>query len=154
MTAMRPLTADDLPLIATIEQRVSPFPWSERQFSDSLESHYCWVLEHQGQVGGYIIFAVVGDVAEILTIAVLPELQGQGYGKRLLAFLQVQVAEPVRSLFLEVRAGNFAAINLYLTNGFNQIGERRDYYRTAHGSEDALLMAKELVDDSENPNRH
>lgn len=144
-TSIRPLIAADVSLLAAIEKRVSPFPWSEQHFRDSLNSHRCWVLEHQGAIGGYLIFLLAGDVAEILNIAVAPELQGRGYGTRLLAFFEAQVQPRARSLFLEVRASNRAAIRLYLGNGFDQIGERRDYYRTAHGREDALLMAKELM---------
>ncbi|MCV6605478.1 MAG: ribosomal protein S18-alanine N-acetyltransferase, partial [Porticoccaceae bacterium] len=86
----------------------------------------------------------VGE-AEILNIAVARERQGKGLGRCLLDHCLQQAEKKARMIFLEVRASNFAAIHLYLDSGFNQIGERRDYYRTARGSEDALMMAKDLV---------
>ncbi len=142
---IRRLTMEDIPEVVAIERRVSPFPWSEQQFTESLDFHYCRALEYRQNVAGYLIYSIVADVAEILNIAVAPELQGNGYGKRLLSYIQEQVAEQVQSVFLEVRVSNFAAINLYLADGFNQIGERRNYYRTAYGKEDALVMAKEIL---------
>jgi ribosomal-protein-alanine N-acetyltransferase len=43
---------------------------------------------------------------------------------------------------LEVRVSNFSAINLYTKIGFAQVGQRRDYYATEYGREDALLMSR------------
>jgi len=48
-------------------------------------------------------------------------------------------------LFLEVRATNTAAINLYTVLGFNEIGYRRGYYPATQGREDAILFARELT---------
>jgi ribosomal-protein-alanine N-acetyltransferase len=50
----------------------------------------------------------------------------------------------MRSVVLEVRASNLAAIGLYRSMGFADIGLRRDYYRTENGREDAILMGREL----------
>ena len=94
---------------------------------------------------GYYLYSLVVGEAEILNIAVAPSHQGKGLGRQLLEHCLLQASEDARTVFLEVRASNFQAIRLYLDFGFNQIGERRDYYRTAHGSEDALMMAKELL---------
>ena len=143
---IRPMTEGDLPVVATIEQRVSPHPWSHKQFLQSLQSsHHCWVLECDGQVQGYYLYSLVAGEAEVLNIAVLPERQGKGLGRKLLEHCIARASDKARMVFLEVRASNFSAIHLYLDSGFNQIGERRDYYRTAQGSEDALMMAMELV---------
>ena len=143
---IRPMTEADLQAVSAIEQRVSPHPWRCKQFQQSLHSsHHCWVLEADGSVAGYYLYSLVVGEAEILNIAVAPDQQGKGLGSQLLAHCLSQVSQKARTVFLEVRASNFPAIGLYLNAGFNQIGERRDYYRTAHGSEDALMMAKELL---------
>ncbi|MDU5730757.1 MAG: hypothetical protein E6Z80_17880 [Citrobacter freundii] len=44
-------------------------------------------------------------------------------------------------LWLEVRASNAAAIALYESLGFNEATIRRNYYPTADGHEDAIIMA-------------
>lgn len=142
------MTLDDVAAVAAIEQQVSPHPWSAKQFSESVNSsHHCWVLESADQLIGFYLYSLVVGEAEILNIAVSPDHQGKGLGRVLLDHCTAQASNNARMIFLEVRASNFAAIHLYLNDGFNQIGERRDYYRTAHGSEDALMMAKELVAD-------
>ena len=51
-------------------------------------------------------------------------------------------------IFLEVRAGNRAAIALYETSGFAAIGRRIAYYPPTHPQaprEDALVMRRALV---------
>ena len=47
----------------------------------------------------------------------------------------------VLTLWLEVRASNHAAIALYESLGFNEATIRRNYYPTAEGREDAIVMA-------------
>ena len=61
----------------------------------------------------------------------------------------VQVARQHRAarVFLEVRPSNAAAIALYHSEGFNEIGRRPRYYPAVTGREDALVMAMELVDE-------
>ena len=51
-------------------------------------------------------------------------------------------ADGVRTVHLEVRRSNQAAIALYRQLGFEQVGERRGYYRD--NGEDALLMSLSL----------
>ncbi len=50
----------------------------------------------------------------------------------------------VFTLWLEVRASNAAAIALYESLGFNEATIRRNYYPTAEGREDAIIMALPL----------
>jgi ribosomal-protein-alanine N-acetyltransferase len=47
-------------------------------------------------------------------------------------------------LFLEVRVSNRKAIELYSKEGFFELGNRKNYYPTLNGHEDALLMASQL----------
>ncbi|MDC0404302.1 ribosomal protein S18-alanine N-acetyltransferase [Porticoccaceae bacterium] len=133
-----------------IEQRVSPDPWRRFAFEQSIESHSAQVLvAHPQQLQGFLLWSVTADQAELLNIAVHPNQQAKGYGRLLLDHLISQLPSAVASLFLEVRASNFAAIGLYQNYGFNQIGERRGYYRASSdpltGREDALVMALELL---------
>jgi ribosomal-protein-alanine acetyltransferase len=92
---------------------------------------------------GWIACHRVADEAEILRLGVLPPLRYQGWGQRLLdhALSQLAAAE-VRTVFLEVRAGNSDALALYRKLGFRETGRRRGYYRDP--PEDALLMGREI----------
>jgi ribosomal-protein-alanine N-acetyltransferase len=46
----------------------------------------------------------------------------------------------VNEAFLEVRPSNTAAIRLYQSMGFVQLGMRRGYYQAAVGREDAAVL--------------
>jgi len=45
-----------------------------------------------------------------------------------------------KTIYLEVRSSNHAAIHLYDKHGFNEMSVRKDYYRAKEGREDAVLM--------------
>jgi ribosomal-protein-alanine N-acetyltransferase len=45
-----------------------------------------------------------------------------------------------KTIYLEVRVSNQAAIHLYDKHGFNEMSIRKDYYRAKEGREDAVLM--------------
>ena len=53
----------------------------------------------------------------------------------------------VRKIFLEVRISNTAAIRLYETCGFEQVGERKKYY--SDPVEDALVMKWEMQENAD-----
>lgn len=68
-------------------------------------------------------------------------MRQQGVGRYLLnEILNVLDLSGIKAVFLEVRRSNLAAITLYERAGFATIGMRNDYYETAEGREDALLM--------------
>ena len=78
--------------------------------------------------------------AELLRIAVAPEARGQGLGRQLLEACQAALAaEGMSRLFLEVRASNTYARQLYRQCGWRPCGERPGYY--ADG-EDAVLFQR------------
>lgn len=130
--------------VSEIEQQVTPHPWRESQFLDSHTKHSCLVLIHETDVIGYAIYHVVVGEAEILNIAIDPSFQGKGWGRQLLEHMITIVTQQAERLFLEVRASNDTAIQLYESTGFVEVCLRRNYYQMASGSEDAILMAMEL----------
>jgi ribosomal-protein-alanine N-acetyltransferase len=137
----------DLAEIIKIEAKVYPFPWSQQIFIDSMDaSALLVVLEMHQQIVGYAVLSHGVGESEILNIVVTPEAQGKGYGDILLHWV-IEQARKVNSetIFLEVRASNLVAQNLYQKVGFNEIGERRGYYRVKGGArEDALVFALQL----------
>ena len=94
--------------------------------------------EREQEAGGFVLARVVADEAEILTLAVDPHGQGQGAGRLL---LQAAMGEARRrgavAMFLEVAPSNAAALALYGSAGFVQVGRRPRYYP---GGSDALVL--------------
>ena len=92
---------------------------------------------------GFSLARHVGEEAEILTIVVDPARQGRGLGR---ALLQTQLdalsALGVSEVFLEVEAGNAAALTLYRKLGFEQVGERKAYYAKAGEPAAAALILR------------
>lgn len=85
---------------------------------------------------------VVVDELEISVVAVAPQHRRAGLGRALLsAFLAEAFVRGARTAFLDVRAGNTAALALYRGAGFEETGRRAAYY--ADG-EDAVLMRRAL----------
>ncbi len=82
----------------------------------------------------------------MLTLAVEPELRGQGLGQALLlAALGVAENAGAEAMFLEVAADNGRAIALYEGAGFHQVGLRRGYYANhGGGAVDALVYRRPL----------
>jgi len=141
---MRAMTQDDVDAVLAIEQAVQRFPWTRGNFADALNSGYlCCVDEtEEGGIRGYAILMPVVDEAELLTIGVAQAEQRKGLGRAILAeMLSMARAKNMQRVFLEVRSSNVAAIALYRSAGFSQVGLRRGYYQNADGSEDALVMA-------------
>jgi ribosomal-protein-alanine N-acetyltransferase len=92
--------------------------------------------------GGMVIARVAFDEAEILTLAVCPGARRSGLGRALMdEACRCAARAGAASMFLEVSDRNAAALRLYGSCGFVQVGLRRDYY--SNGSS-ALVMRKTL----------
>ena len=91
---------------------------------------------------GFSLTRTVADESELLLIAVLPEIQRQGVGRRLLDdFLDRARNDGVARVHLEVRDGN-PAVAMYREAGFLPVGRRRNYYRAPGGERfDAITLA-------------
>lgn len=141
-----PMQAGDLDAVIEIENDVYPFPWTVGNFHDALQAGYSgWLLQLDGRTIGYAVVMMVLDEAHLLNISIAREVQGHGYGARLLQFvMQVGAAHGGRKLLLEVRLSNTRAIKLYRQFGFEQIGVRRGYYPAPVGREDALVLRREI----------
>lgn len=79
--------------------------------------------------GGVILVRLAADEAEILTLAVAPEVRRRGIAYQLIqAAIQHLSALGAVILFLEVSTSNTSALALYDRCGFQQVGQRRNYY--------------------------
>lgn len=144
---LRAMCEADLSDIMAIEQSAYRFPWSRTIFRDCIRvGYYCQVLEEQDHILAYGIMSTVLDEAHILNLCVRPALQKRGLARRMLEHLiELAHRDGAKTLFLEVRPSNQAALRLYTAAGFCELGRRRNYYPAEQGREDALLMAKALL---------
>jgi tRNA threonylcarbamoyl adenosine modification protein YeaZ/ribosomal-protein-alanine acetyltransferase len=143
------LTASDADQCARLEALLFPGddPWPRAAFVRELAAkHHHYVAARTADaLIGYGGVSRLGRTPpfeyEIHTIGVDPAYQGRGIGRRLLAELLNFAAGGV--VHLEVRTDNAAAIALYRSVGFTQVGLRRRYYR-ASGA-DAYIMQREAL---------
>lgn len=147
-TELRQLTEADLDAVLDIEVAVYPFPWSYGNFRDSIRSGYHCLAFVEAELPtaamyGYAIYMDGVEEAHLLNIAIRPELQRQGLGRRLLGHVvERAAANGARRLLLEVRPSNSGALNLYRKEGFVELGIRRQYYPAGAMREDAIVMEK------------
>lgn len=109
------------------------------------ESYYLVVRhEGEGELAGYAgLRSALQDAhhGDIQTIAVAPAFRRQGLARQLLLALVVEArSRGVSELFLEVRADNEAARQLYVSEGFVEIDRRSGYYQP--DGVDAIVMKK------------
>ena len=138
------MTEADVPAVILVENQIYEFPWTDRNFLDSLRAGYhmhCMWLDEQ--LAGYIVMMQVVDEYHLLNISIRADLQGLGHGKHLLLWgiSQARLAGAA-GMLLEVRPSNLTAKNLYEKEGFKLIGARKNYYPAHSGREDALVMFK------------
>ena len=128
-------------LLISTEGEIRPLV-SEEDVADSFV-----VGEEEQKTAGYLIYADPSEEAELHRIAVRPEYQRRGLAGKLMAELLrrtgnlTQDEQPeTKSIFLEVRAGNVAALALYSACDFQEIDRRKNYYHDPE--EDAVIMKR------------
>jgi len=149
--SIRLLESPDLARLEDLEQRQLR-PWSRHQLAEVLQESRVGVLglELAGELVAYAVVARLPFDAELQAMLVAPEWRRHGLGASLLQAVIDQARQwEAERLLLEVRAGNAAALQLYLCAGFVEEGRRRGYYppleeATDASREDAVLMSRRL----------
>lgn len=129
--------------VAQLESRCFSMPWSVNAFKDAvLSKDYKYIVALCGdKVVGYAGMQHVLDEAEITNIAVDDDFRQMGIATKLLEGLCKLCEElEVIYLHLEVRESNTPAKKLYVKNGFNIDGIRKNFYQKPQ--ENAVLMTK------------
>lgn len=143
--SVREMQIADLDKVVELEDKSFHEPWSaESLMKELLEKQFsfCYVLEKEGKVIGYVIYHRIHDEADLIKIAIAPHLRKRGLGEILLNRSLQEIKKGVEMVYLEVRRSNLAAQNLYLKKDFRIDGQRKNYY--AHDGEDAILMSLSL----------
>ena len=129
----RRMRESDLEEVVQNEAAAYGQPWSRRVFMDCLQAGYqCWVVADGGRLAAHGVMSVAIGECHLLTLCVHPRYRRRGLARRLFRMLLDRAhKEEARVCFLEVRRSNTAAITLYRSLGFVQVGERKDYYPQA-----------------------
>jgi len=148
---LRAMIQDDLEDVLSIEQRSFISPWNRNMFIQELSSPIArnltlWVTTGKSRVlAGYMIFWIVAKEVHLQKIAIRPEFRRRNVATCLMrALMHSAREEQCRTVFLEVRRSNAAAIKLYEKFGLNTKGVRCSYY--SEQGEDALIMGMDLTD--------
>lgn len=145
--SVRGMTAEDVIAVSVLEQRLFPVDaWPLQMFYDELsqpETRQYLVAESSTGIVGYAGLMCIEPIADVQTIAVVPEYEGRGIGTTLLTRLIEEARHRhAADVLLEVRADNPRAQQLYRRFGFEQIHVRPRYYRDGV---DALIMRLQLT---------
>jgi [ribosomal protein S18]-alanine N-acetyltransferase len=149
-----PMTPADLNEVMPLERHCFKDPWTRHMYLSDLTGNPLatyLVLRSPPEMTArgteqaavpsllaYGGFWLLLDEAHIATIAAHPGWRGCGLGLWLmLALLDQAIRRGAALSTLEVRVGNTPARRLYEKLGFEEVGERRNYYRDG---EDALIM--------------
>lgn len=136
---IRTMQPRDLPEVDRIQQAAPEAShWNPSDYLD----YESVVAESAGVVVGFAVARLLPpDEIEVLNVAIDPVERRQGVGR---ALAQALLNLPGRSVFLEVRASNTAALALYARAGFIENGRRKSYYPSlripTESREDAVVM--------------
>jgi ribosomal-protein-alanine N-acetyltransferase len=140
----------DIAAVVAIDQVAFAIPTSAQSFRHELlynPHSFAWVIRCNPldtglawpPILGYGDYWLLGDEAQIMTIATHPDWRQRGLGEWLLLEMIAQArSQGVCSVTLEVRVSNYTARSLYTKSGFAEVGLRKRYYRD--NQEDALIM--------------
>lgn len=142
-----PLSPAHLDAVLAVEALAYAHPWVRANFTDTLASGYqAQVLLAGDTVLGYFVAMKGVDEVHLLNITVAPAYQRQGWAHVMLDAMALWArGQGAEWLWLEVRVGNLRAIHVYESQGFERVGQRKNYYPDGHGQrEHALVMSRRL----------
>jgi len=146
---IREMTNDDLGAVIDVEITAYEHPWTVGIFRDCIRVGYsCWIYEDSGTVVAYGIVMLSGAEAHVLNLCVHPDYQRRRIGRLMLDHLtQISRESGADTILLEVRQSNIIAMQLYISSDFHELGVRTGYYPDHDGREDAIILAKSLIND-------
>jgi len=145
------LAEADIDTALDIETVSFPAPWGRVSFEGELseKTSRSLVIKKRQQdkpdrVIAYLCFRLLEDEMHIMNLAVDPAYRRHGVATFLLGYgLRLAEGYGAKKAFLEVRASNHAAIELYRKTGFCEAGRRRRYYLETQ--EDAVVMIYDMI---------
>lgn len=142
-----PMTEKHIAQIAELEKISFSVPWSENGLRAELTNetaHFLTAVSGEKVLGYIGIHEICGE-AYITNVAVFPEYRRFGIGEVLIdAATQGAKDRDCEFISLEVRISNIPAIELYKKEGYNIVGQRKNFY--SNPTEDAYIMTRVLKD--------
>ena len=135
------LQIKDLKVVVEMEQRCYTDPWPKITFINiMLADSICRGAYSDQTLAGYLIAIKYPKWLHLVNLAVDVPYRKHGLGRTMLKDL-LQTCEKTgkEHVTLEVRRSNLAAINLYSSEGFRQVGTQPKYYID---DEDAFIFTK------------
>lgn len=123
-------------------------PWNPAAMTDIMDmaGFFGRVAWEDERPVGFALALDLGKECEILSLGVVSERRRAGIGPALLEAVTSEARlRGAEYIVLEVAANNVAALALYVTYGFTQIGRRRSYYQQGSGRVDALVLRMALA---------
>ena len=143
-----PMNADHLEELERLERICFSRPWSRKMLAEELENQCAAFLVAEDPesraVLGYAGVLVMADEGYITNVAVFPEYRRRGIAAQIIkVFCDFAQGNHLAFLTLEVRPTNKAAIELYRSFGFEEVGRRKNYYDLP--KEDALILTRYFI---------
>ena len=99
-----------------------------------------------GDSNSFCLIRTVLDEAEVLTIATDPAQRRKGLARNVLQSAEeLATARGAKEIFLEVAEDNLAAISLYASFNYRQIGRRAGYYLPKDAAPIAALVLRKSL---------
>lgn len=144
MTSIREAKSfDDAMAVLPIRNGARHFMTRHREEISEAQQLIWWSQEDTGRVLyvveldrpiGYGLLRVVANYG-MLTAAIVPELRGRGYGRLIFSFLMCEARIRGKTPWLEVRADNTDAFELYKSLGFGVLNEQEGVITMVHTKE-------------------
>jgi len=99
-----------------------------------------YILQNNNINASYIIFSDLAHECEILSLGTIEKMRGNGFASELLEyFIDKNIENSEKEIFLEVEENNDKAIDLYKKFSFEKVGVRKKYYSN---NLNALIMKR------------
>ena len=147
---------ENIPELIDIQTECGLSPWTSEGYHLEMrrpDSIILAALNAGGDIIGFIVGRAPRPIedqsfaaeAEIYNLGTVTAFRQQGVASSLLnRFIKDCNQQRIKSIWLDVRAGNQTAISFYRLHGFVPVSTRRDFYSSP--SEDATIMTLRLED--------
>lgn len=144
---VRELKAEHIDMVAELEELCFAHPLSKTNLGmllpGGIGNGFVIVDEERNVAAAYGGIICVLDEGQILNIATHPEYRRRGLGRKIMETVIAHAMEKgITFITLEVRESNAAAIGLYESLGFYQVGRLKGYYDSP--KEDGLILKVDL----------
>ena len=144
---VRELKAEHIDMVAELEELCFAHPLSKNNLGmllpGGIGNGFVIVDDAKGVAAAYGGIICVLDEGQILNIATHPEYRRRGFGRKIMDTIFAHAkANGIAFITLEVRESNEAAISLYQSVGFYNVGRLKGYYDSP--KEDGLILKVDL----------